>query len=277
MTEIGVVALVIVILNLVVSYKGFKDTAFYDKYAFIVNEMLVHKEYYRLISSGFLHVDWMHLLFNMMSLCFFSADVEAVLGIKNFIIIYMSSLVGGNLLSLFIHRHHGDYSAVGASGAVCGIIFACIALFPNMEIGFFGIPLYIPAWIYGVLYMLFTIFRIKDKNDNVGHEAHLGGAFIGLVFAVCIEPQAVKQHYLPILAILLPCLLFMYLLVRKPHIVLTGNTPGPQRFLNVEDRYNQQKAIQQQEIDAILEKIHRQGINSLSAEEKQKLQNYAER
>ncbi|MGN7820130.1 rhomboid family intramembrane serine protease [Chitinophaga sp. 22536] len=277
MTEIGVVALVTVILNLVVSYKGFKDTVFYDKYAFIVDEMLVHKEYYRLISSGFLHADWMHLLFNMMSLCFFSADVEAVLGIKNFIIIYMSSLVGGNLLSLFIHRHHGDYSAVGASGAVCGIIFACIALFPEMEIGFFGIPLYIPAWIYGVLYMLFTIFRIKDKNDNVGHEAHLGGAFIGLVFAVCMEPQAVRQHYLPVLAILLPCIIFMYLLVRKPHMILTGNTPGPQRFLNLEDRYNQQKAIQQQEIDAILEKIHRQGINSLSAEEKQKLQNYADR
>lgn len=277
MTEIGVVALVIVILNLVLSYKGFKDTIFYDKYAFVVDEILVHKGYYRLVSSGFLHVDWMHLLFNMMSLCFFSYGVEVVLGIKNFIIIYMSSLVGGNLLSLFIHRHHGDYGAVGASGAVCGIIFACIALFPDMELGFFGIPLYLPAWIYGVLYMLFTIFRIKNNHDNVGHEAHLGGAFIGLVFAVCMEPMAVKHHYLPILAILLPCLVFMYLLIRKPHMVLTGSTPGPQRLLNIEDRYNQQKAIQQQEIDAILEKIHRQGINSLSTEEKQKLQNYAER
>ncbi|QJB41679.1 rhomboid family intramembrane serine protease [Chitinophaga oryzae] len=277
MTEIGVVALVTVILNLVVSYKGFKDTGFYYKYAFIVDEILVHKEYYRLISSGFLHVGWTHLLFNMISLCFFSADVEAVLGIKNFVIIYLSSLVGGNLLSLFIHRQHGDYSAVGASGAVCGIIFACIALFPGMEIGFFGIPLYIPAWIYGVLYMLFTIFRIRNNDDNIGHEAHLGGAFIGLLFAACLEPQAVKQHYLPVLAVVLPCVVFMYLLVRKPHMVLTGNTPGPQRYLNVEDRYNQQKAAQQQEIDAILDKIHRKGINSLSAEEKRKLQDYSER
>jgi membrane associated rhomboid family serine protease len=276
MTETGVVSLVIVILNLVVSYRGFKDTVFYYQHAFIVDEILVHKEYNRLISSGFLHVGWPHLFFNMLSLCFFSGDVQAVLGIKNFIIIYMSSLLGGNLLSLFIRRHQWDYSAVGASGAVCGIIFASIALFPDMEIGLFGIPLYIPAWIYGVLYMLFTMLRVRSNDDNIAHEAHLGGALIGLLFAAYLEPQAVKQHYLPLLAVLLPCLLFTYLLVCKPHVVLDSNTSGPQRYLDIDDRYNQQRVIQQHEVDAILEKIHRYGINSLSAEEKEKLQHYAE-
>ncbi|MBC9930926.1 rhomboid family protein [Chitinophaga qingshengii] len=277
MNEIGIVALVLIILNIIVSCKGFKDTTFYYKYSFIVDEILVHKEYQRLFTAGFLHTGWLHLLFNMMSLCFFSGIVEAVLGIKNFILIYVCSLLGGSLLSLFIHRHHGNYSAVGASGAVCGIIFASVALFPDMGIGFFGIPLYIPGWIYGVLYLLFSIARIRNNQDNTAHEAHLGGAVIGLIFAICMEPQVIKIHFLPILALLLPCMLFAWLLIRKPHVLLTGNTPNPRRYLTIEDRYNQQRSIQQKEVDAILEKIHRYGIDSLTAEEKQKLQQFSDR
>ncbi|RBL92784.1 rhomboid family protein [Chitinophaga flava] len=276
MNDIGIVTLVLILLNLVVSYKGFKNTAFYYNHSFIVDEILIHKEYGRLVTSGFLHTSWMHLIFNMMSLCFFSGAVEVVLGIKYFLFIYMTSMVGGNLLLLFVHRHHGDYSAVGASGAVCGIIFASIALFPGMDISFFGIPLYIPGWIYGAGYTLYTIMKIKSDDDSTAHEAHLGGAFIGLLFAICLHPEVVKENYLPLLAMTLPCLVFLYVLFRKPHVLLTDNNAA-KHYRNVDDLYNQQRTIQQQEIDTILEKIHHNGISSLSEEERLKLQQYAER
>src|SRR5262245_26263203 len=118
--EIGIVGLCIIVLNLYVSYRGLKDHAYFNRYSFEVDEVLVRKDYKRLVSSGFLHVSWLHLGFNMFSLYAFSDEVEAVLSPMKFLFVYMVSLIGGNLFSLYVHRKHGDYSAVGASGAVCG-------------------------------------------------------------------------------------------------------------------------------------------------------------
>lgn len=171
----GATGLFLIIVNIAFSYKGFSNNTFLDGYKFEVDKILISKEYKRLITSGFLHVSWMHLIFNMLSLYAFSGLLEYHIGELSFLVIYLTSMVGGNLLALFVHRNHGDYSAVGASGAVCGVIFASIALFPGMELGFFGIPISLPSWLYGIIYVAFSIYGIKSSRDNIGHEAHLGG------------------------------------------------------------------------------------------------------
>jgi len=136
----GIISLLIIIVTFIVSYKGFNDHFFFQKYEFGVDKVRLYRNYKVLITSGFLHVNWMHLIFNMLSLYFFSGSLTSSLGPLPFLLIYFGSLIGGNLLSLLIYKNQGDYTAVGASGAVCGIIFAAIAVFPGMKVGLFFIP-----------------------------------------------------------------------------------------------------------------------------------------
>lgn len=277
MSDTGVIGLVLIIANFAFSYKGFTNGIFFDRYKFEVDKVVINKDYKRLVTSGFLHVSWMHLIFNMISLYAFSGLVESSLGGLKFIIIYFVSLVGGNLLSLFVHKNNGDYTAVGASGAVCGIIFASIALFPGMEIGFFILPLSIPAWLYGILYVLYSIYGIRSKKDNIGHEAHLGGALIGMTVALIIVPWAFLENYLTILMIAVPTIVFIYLIITRPQVLLVDNFffKTHKNYYSVDHKYNEERSNNQKEIDRILDKISKKGIGSLSKREKEKLEQYS--
>lgn len=279
MSDTGTIGLVILIVNVIFSYKGFTNEQFFDGYKFEVDRILVNKDYKRLITSGFLHVNWTHLIFNMVSLIFFSGSVESYLGGVQFLIIYMASLIGGNMFTLLIHKNHGDYNAVGASGAVCGIIFASIALFPGMGVGIFFIPFSIPGWLYGVLYVLYSIYGIKSKKGNIGHEAHLGGALLGMTVALLMEPSAFIDNYPTILIIAIPTIAFIYIIITRPQFLLVDNLffkTHPKAY-NIDQRYNLEKNKRQNEIDKILDKINKKGIDSLSTSEKQKLREYSKK
>src|SRR6185295_16048982 len=119
-----------------------------------------------------------HLVMNMISLYLFGGMMESFLGPGKFLLIYFASIVGGSLLSLWLHRNH-DYRALGASGGVCGMIFSFIALFPGGTIlAHFFFPM--PAWVYGILFLIGSFVRMRRHADNIGHDAHIGGAVIGL-------------------------------------------------------------------------------------------------
>src|SRR5215218_2688164 len=272
----GFITLLIIIVTVIFSYRGFRDHIFFEKYEFEVDKILLYKDYKRLVTSGFLHVNWLHLIFNMLSLYIFSGSIEAYLGIVNFLLIFFSSLIGGNLLALLIHKQHGSYSAVGASGAVNGIIFASIALFPHARIGFFLLPIFIPSWLFGLLFVGFSIYAIKSRRDNIGHEAHLGGALIGMLIAIPMQPSVVLENYLPILAIMVPTLIFMYIIIYKPHYLLVDNLyyKKSHRY-SIDQQYNYEKVQEQTDIDKILEKIHKKRIKSLTRKEKEQLENYS--
>src|ERR1043165_9319969 len=160
MIEHSLVTLAIVIVTLVISYKGFTNRSLMEGYSFDVDKVLIQKDYIRFISAGFLHVSWLHLIFNMITLLAFGGILEPMLGIIKYLLVYFVSMVGGNMFALLVHKNNGDYSSVGASGAINGIIFSLIVLYPNMGIGFFFIPVSIPAWVFGVVYMLFTLYGI---------------------------------------------------------------------------------------------------------------------
>jgi membrane associated rhomboid family serine protease len=279
MSDTGTIGLIILIVNVIVSYKGFTNEQFFNGYKFEVDRILVNKDYKRLITSGFLHVNWTHLIFNMVSLIFFSGSIESYLGGVQFLLIYMASLVGGNLFTLLIHKNHGDYNAVGASGAVCGIIFASIALFPGMGVGIFFIPFSIPGWLYGVLYVLYSIYGIRSNKGNIGHEAHLGGALLGMTVALLMEPSAVLDNYPTILIIAIPTIAFIYIIITRPQFLLVDNLffkTHPKAY-NIDQRYNLEKSKRQKEIDKILDKINDKGIDSLSTSERQKLTEYSKK
>lgn len=270
----ALIGILLVVANILISYKGFTDNSFFRKYKFDVDKILINKEYIRFFSSGFLHVDWQHLLFNMITLYLFSESLELQIGGLNFLIIYLASLIGGNLLALFIHKNHGDYTAVGASGAVCGILFASIALFPGMSIGFLMLPIFIPGWLFALLYIGFTIYGIKSKRDNIGHEAHLGGALLGMFVAIMMYPHALVENYIPILIVFIPSFIFIYLIVTKPHLLFVDNHFFETRKKNysIDHLYNEQKVNAQKELDGLLDKINKRGINSLTSKEKQRLE-----
>ena len=270
---IGTITFLLVIANFIISYNGFNNRRFYSRLVFQVEKILVYKDYKRLITSGFLHVSWLHLLFNMFTLYAFGSSLENALGPLQYLLLYFASLIGGNLLSLFIHRNHAGYKSVGASGAIAGVMFGAIAIYPGLEIGFFGIPLAIPAWIFGLGYMLLSIYGVKSKKDNVGHDAHLGGALIGMAVAILLRPIALIDNYLPILIVAGPAIVFLYIIITRPHFLLVDNYffRNQEDFYNIDHKYNQERANRQKEIDRILEKIHKKGMKSLTREEKELL------
>jgi len=273
----GIISFILILANVIVSYRGFKDSLFYDKYKFRVDAVLLYKDYKRMITSGFLHVNWMHLVFNMLALFFFSGSLEQYLGPVRFLIIYFLSLIGGDLLSLFIHRHDGDYDSVGASAAVMGVMYAAIALFPGMRIGLLFIPIAIPAWLFGLVYVLYSIYGIRSRKNNIGHDAHLGGALVGLIVAVIMQPSALINNSWAIVIIMLPSVFFIYMIITRPHLLLVDNFFYKKHSdpLTVDHKYNIERTNKQQEIDRILDKIHKKGMNSLTVKEKQMLEDYS--
>lgn len=277
MSDTGIIGFVLIVMNVIFSYRGFTSQAFFDRYKFEVDRVLINKDYKRLITSGFLHVNWTHLILNMISLYAFSGLIEISLGGLRFLIIYFASLICGDLLALWVHRNHGDYSAVGASGAICGIMFASIALFPGMDVGFIFLPISIPGWLFAILFVLFTIYGIKSGKDNIGHEAHLGGALAGMILAVLMQPAALAENYLTILIITVPTVVFIYLIITRPHILLVDNFyyKTHKSFYSIDHKYNRGKREQQMEVDRILDKISKRGMGSLTSREKEILKEHS--
>ncbi|PWK26232.1 membrane associated rhomboid family serine protease [Arcicella aurantiaca] len=270
------ITLFLTIITIIFSFQGFQNQRFFNKYAFNIDGILKFKEYHRMISSGFLHGSWFHLIFNLYTFFSFGESLEMVVGSVNFLLIFFASLIGGNVLALIIHRFEGEYTSIGASGAVCGIIFASIAVFPEMQIGMFLIPFSISSWMYGLLFVLITIYGIKSRSSNIGHEAHLGGALLGMIAAIALYPEVLKENYLPIVLIVTPTLAFIFLLIKHPDYLFIEKFSFRQTdYKDIDAEFNERKAAKQEEIDEILDKIQLKGINSLTAREKEALERFS--
>lgn len=209
-SSIHIVTFIIIGINVLVSFKGFKDYTFFHNYKFTISE-LKRGNYKVLISSGFLHVDSTHLLVNMLTLYFFANSVLAVLGVPSFLAIYFGSMLLGNYLSFFFHQNEPSYSAVGASGAVVGILYSAILLQPDMMLGlFFIIPM--PAYVFGIGYLLYSIYAMKKRNDHIGHDAHFGGAMGGYFITLILQPHLFKESLLMVILLAIPIVLLFVLM-----------------------------------------------------------------
>lgn len=180
---IDLVVYILIGINAIVSFKAFNDLSFFRKYEFHVGSIRAGEQH-RMFTSAFLHADVQHLLFNMLTLYIFAPTVIYTLGIAGFLLVYVGSLVCGSLLTLYFHKDDYNYRAIGASGAVMGVIFSSILIDPDAKIN-----LFIPAYIFGIIYLLYSIYGMRAKNDNIGHTAHFGGAIGGYAITLCRMPE----------------------------------------------------------------------------------------
>lgn len=199
------VLIAIIIVTALVSFKGFNDLAFFRKYEFHMGSVRAGDQI-RLVSSGFLHADISHLAFNMITLYFFAPVVIGHLGSLSFLMIYFGSLIFGSLLTILFHKDDYNYRAIGASGAVTGILYSAILLQPDMMLGiFFIIPM--PAYLFGILYLLYSIYGMRAKNDNIGHTAHFGGAIGGYLITLISNPHLVIDHTFMVVLLTIPIII----------------------------------------------------------------------
>lgn len=191
----------IIILTIITSYFGFSNKQFFDRYKFNTYAILELKQYDRLLASAFLHADLMHLLFNMITFYFFAPKLIDYIGPVQFSILYLGAVLAGNTLSLWMYRRDSLYSAIGASGGVSGVLFATIAIAPNQWIGFFFIPM--PAWVFAIAYLSYSVYGMKKALGNIGHAAHLGGAILGLLLVILFDPQLLIEngYYIALMSI----------------------------------------------------------------------------
>ncbi|WP_158979709.1 rhomboid family intramembrane serine protease [Cellulophaga sp. L1A9] len=203
MDNIDLVTVGIIAINVLVSIKGFNDTRFFDRYKFSVGAIKSGQKE-RMLTSGFLHVDFSHLFFNLFTLYFFAPVVIQWLGAVKFVIIYIISLLAGSLLSMVFHKNEDYYTAVGASGAVTGVLYAAILLQPTMQLGIMFIPIPIPAYVFGIGYLLYSIYGMKSRLGNIGHTAHFGGAIGGYVTTLLFLPGLFEKDPLMVGLLAIP-------------------------------------------------------------------------
>ena len=182
--------LVLIGLTVLVSWQAFEKPRLLDRLILWPPAIDRHKQYDRLITHGFIHADWSHLLFNMITLYFFGSLVERwlvpMIGPIGFVLFYLSAIVVAILPTYGQHRHDARYRSLGASGAVSAVLFTYILLQPWSLILVFFLP--VPAIVYAVLYVGYSIWMDKHGQDNVNHSAHLWGAAYGVMFALLVEP-----------------------------------------------------------------------------------------
>jgi membrane associated rhomboid family serine protease len=192
------ITLLLIILNIGISLIAlYWNEKVFDLGMLRPYRMFRKQTWYEVITSGFLHAGISHLLVNMFVLYFFGTVMEQVLGPTHFIALYFSALVFSSLPSLIMHKDNPEYATIGASGAVEAVLFSYIFVFPTEKLILILLPIPIPAWIFGLLFLAYSIYEGRRGKGNVNHGAHIAGAAWGVLYLIFFVPNSV-DHILTI-------------------------------------------------------------------------------
>ncbi len=188
------VTTIIIVITCLFTFAAFSSVKMKEDMLFWPAEINSNKQYYRFLSYGLIHADFAHLLFNMFTLYSFGSRLEKYTFTQDYIfgdkarlfylVLYISALVISTLPDYFKHRNNFAYRSLGASGAVSAVLFACIIIDPKLSLYMFLIPIPIPGYIFGILFLAISAYLAKKGTDNIGHGAHFTGAVYGLIFTI---------------------------------------------------------------------------------------------
>ncbi len=180
--------IIIIVITCIVSITAFMNHHQIDQLLMWPAVVKQRNQFYRFITSGLIHGDWMHLGFNMLTLYFFGGFVEdaynQLFGKGIFLAFYLLALIVSDLPTYFKYQNNYSYRSLGASGAISAVIFASILLSPGSKISLFILPIGIPAYIFGPLYLLYCVYMSRRGMDGINHSAHFWGALFGIVFTL---------------------------------------------------------------------------------------------
>lgn len=189
-------SLIIIIITCIISIMSFNRPGEIDKLSMWPYMVKEHKQYYRFITGGLVHADYMHLGFNMLTMWFFGAPIEIafrmLFGNKiYFLVFYVLALILSDVPSYMKHYSNYSFRSIGASGAVSAVVFAAILFQPWARISVFFIPM--PAIVYGVLFLGYSFYMSRRGGDGINHDAHFWGAVFGFIFPLCIKPELAER------------------------------------------------------------------------------------
>ena len=183
------ITIIIIAITAIVSYLAFNNNRIVDKFIFYP-PAIKNKQWYRFITYGFLHADFSHLIFNMFALYLFGSEIETIfndvfgIGLGGFlyVLLYLLGLIFSILPTWFKEKDNVHYRSLGASGAVSALVFAYILVYPMNFMGIIFIPIFLPAFIFGIIYVVTSIYLEKTQKGTVNHSAHVTGGLFGIVF-----------------------------------------------------------------------------------------------
>jgi membrane associated rhomboid family serine protease len=193
------ITLTIIIVTCIITLAGFRNGKVVDELIFWPPAINKNHQYYRFITCGLIHADYMHLIFNMLTLYFFGTFMEAhyqgELGLQKwyYLALYIGALIVSNIPTYLKHRNDYNYRSLGASGAVSAVLFAFILLYPWQRIIVLVFP--VPAIVYGVLFLIYSAYMSKKGGDNVNHDAHFYGALFGILFTIFVSPDVAGDFW----------------------------------------------------------------------------------
>jgi membrane associated rhomboid family serine protease len=195
------ISVILIIITVAASFYSWNNPHIHAKWMMNPYQVSRHNEYFRFITSGFIHNDYMHLFFNMFTFYFFGGVVEHIhsqlfggMGGTVFVGFYLAGIVISDLPTFFKYRNIPRYNSLGASGGVAAVVFSSIMFFPLNNICLYGI-ICIPGFILGILYLMYSVYQGKRMADNINHDAHIYGAIFGVVFSIIIHPQVVITFF----------------------------------------------------------------------------------
>lgn len=254
--------------------RAFNDPTMMDRWILHAPSIKDHRQFSRFITSGFIHASWKHLAFNLIGLLIWGHHLELDLSFLALIILFFSSMIGGNLVSFWIHRKE-NYSALGASGGVMGVIFGSL-LITGGNVGSLFIPgAFVPSYVFGIAYLIVSYLAMKRGYDNIGHDAHIAGSITGFFTAAFISPSAIARNsgfFWTIIAFLVLALFFWFWTASFKNLFKAFGDSKPKGSARY-DRYDQamEKGANKSEIDSLLDIINKSGYHTLTPKQKERL------
>ncbi len=188
------VALIILLVTAGVSLAGlYGSPRIIERSLFRPYWFLRRRQYETAITSGFVHADLPHLIFNLITFYFFAFQLERQIGGARFLALYLVALVVSDAGTFLKHRNDPEYASLGASGAISAVLFASIVYFPWQKLFIIPIPVPIPAPLFAIGYVAYSWYSARQARGRINHDAHLGGALVGLAFVLLTDPKAYAQ------------------------------------------------------------------------------------